>query len=337
VKWIIGNAKKMDLVSIITATIKNSPTKILTPNISSKSFSFPFAGIDPKHTRANIKIQDGCDFFCSYCEVPYARGRARSRNFNNIISEAKELTDYGYKELVITGINVGMYKQNNHTLIDVISALEQIDSLQRIRISSIELTTIAQAIIKKMSQKTKLCRYLHVPLQSASDRILKKMNRKYVLEDFKKFIIQAHKTVPQICLGTDVMVGFPSEEDKDFVLTKNYLEESPIQYFHVFSYSQRKLARSQQISSIVPKAIIQNRSKTLLKLSTYKRNLFHQSLLGTTQKILFEKKKNGFWNGLTDNYVRVQIKSQRNLSNKICPVTIQHTTQEKVFGSLLKE
>jgi len=293
------------------------------------------AGIDRKHTRANIKVQDGCDFFCSFCEIPYARGRARSRKFNDIIKEANVLADAGHKELVITGINVGLYKQNNRSLIDIISELEQIDGLSRIRISSIEPTTYSKDLFIKMRGNSKLCRYLHTPMQSGSDRILKMMNRRYKINEFLNFINLARDTVPEICIGTDVIVGFPSETDDDFISTHNILEESPVNYFHVFTYSIRKKARSRDFDHNIPSKTMAQRSKMLRDLSQKKRNGFFDSLKGSKQKVLFEQKKNGLWSGLTDHYVRILLKTNQNLKNKIVDVKITKLEGNNVYGKLI--
>lgn len=334
VKLIVGNAKKMDL-SLIFEDISNYyETTVITPNIPKKPFKIEHAGIDKKHTRANIKIQDGCDFFCSYCEVPYARGRARSREFEDIIKEAKILSDAGHKELVITGINVGLYKHNKHGLIDVISALEKIQKIKRIRISSIELTTIPKELINKMFLGSKICRFLHIPLQSGSNDILRSMNRKYTFEDFDKFVSKAHLKVPGICIGTDVIVGFPGETEKNFEQTYTNIERSSIDHFHVFSYSERKMAKSRLLKKSVTIETIKKRRNLLRKLAIKKNNAFKTSLLGMALPVLFEQKKNGFWTGLTDNYVRVIVRSPKDLTNQITNVKLEEIEGQQIYGTL---
>jgi len=321
VHWVVGNERKMELAAIIDEHKTSDQPVVITPTISRKSFTVPIAALSSHHTRANLKIQDGCDFFCSFCEIPFARGRARSRVFDDILKEANELAKAGRKEIVLTGINIGTYDFENKTILDVLDALERIEDLKRIRISSIEPTTIPFEVIKRMG-KTKLCRHLHIPLQSASNKILKLMKRKYTAEEFSQFILKAHKTVSEICIGTDIIVGFPGETDELFEETLSFVRDLPISYFHVFSYSERTMNKSNQFTDKVPAKTIQKRSEALRALSSRKRQLFLKSLSGTTQNVLFEAKKNGSWPGWTDNYVRLKIKSDENLRNKLIPVKI---------------
>jgi len=335
VKWIVGNAKKMELKDIINELSDDPHVHVITPTIPRDPFTIPVAGVDRQHTRANIKIQDGCDFFCSFCEIPYARGRARSRVFEDIQLEANALIKAGHQELVITGINVGTYSFQEKNLMDVIRSLEMIPDLKRIRISSIEPTTIPQTLTSKMNEQSKLCRYLHIPIQNGNDKILKAMQRKYTSKDFSDFIWECYNTIDGICIGTDVIVGFPGESDQHFEETFNLLKELPIHYFHVFSYSQRLYAKSQHMKAQpIDPQIIRTRSKALRDLSQRKRNQFQHSLLDTTQHILFEQKKDGVWSGLTDNYVRVYVTSNHELTNKFIPVKIVNIEDSKLFAQI---
>ncbi|MCA9406459.1 MAG: tRNA (N(6)-L-threonylcarbamoyladenosine(37)-C(2))-methylthiotransferase MtaB [Candidatus Omnitrophica bacterium] len=335
VRYVVGNAKKMDLAAIVRETLQQDSPQVITPSIERKSFTMPLAGIDEKHTRANIKIQDGCDFFCSFCEIPYARGRARSRQFDDILKEARILTEAGHQEIVITGINVGTYQEEGKTLLDVIDALEQLQDLKRIRISSIEPTTIPLTLLDKMADKnSKLCRYLHIPLQSGSDAVLSMMKRKYTADEFYQFIVRAYETVKDICIGTDVIVGFPGETEADFETTFERLQEWPVHYFHVFSYSNRTMNKSRHHGEQVPPAVIQERSKILRDLSYRKRRLYFQGLLDSRQDVLFEQKKNGLWNGLTDHYARVYVESNEDLSNQMRRVQLNHLNSLEILGNL---
>lgn len=338
VQWVIGNAKKMDLVSILKKGKDTDTVHVITPPIPRKRFTIPFAGIDRKHTRANIKIQDGCDSFCTFCEIPYARGRARSRQFDDILREAEILSRSGHKELVITGVNLGTYKDRGKDITDVLKALGGVEGLMRIRISSIEPTTIPDKILSIMSphtsQETKVCRHLHIPLQSGDDRILKSMKRKYSTGEFSDFIHMARKRIPGICIGTDVIVGFPGETEDSFRTTVDFLKQAPIHYFHVFSYSPRTLAKSADLPDKVPGKAVQARSQILRELSQQKRRLFHESLIGTTQHVLFEQKKDGTWSGLTDNYVRVGVKSDDHLTNRLLRVKLIHREGQNLFGEI---
>ena len=331
VQWIIGNELKMDLAQILRDHSDDGP-QVLIPDIKQADFTIPVAGIDTKHTRANLKIQDGCDYFCSYCEIPYARGRARSRQFHDLLREARVLVSAGHRELVLTGINIGLYAQDGKTITDVISALEEIPDLERIRLSSIEATLVPGIVIEKMAMRGKVCRFLHMPLQSGSDRILRAMNRKHTVAEFDSRVQQAVDVVAGICIGTDVIVGFPGETDADFQKTYDYLESSPIAYFHVFSYSDRNHSKSRKLADKVPRTRIAFRSGRLRELSKRKRRLYYENQIGRVEDVLFEQNRGGFWNGLTDTYIRVRVRSDEDIGNRIIPVRLERVENQAIIG-----
>ncbi len=333
VSWIVGNERKMDLVNVLIENPDPLFPAVITPTINREPFVLPVPAIDRQHRRANLKIQDGCDFFCSFCEIPYARGRARSRVFDDILLEANALVEAGHQELILTGINIGTYQHGTKTMLDVIQELTGIKGLVRIRISSIEPTTIPQAIFDHM-KKGKLCRYLHVPLQAGHDDILKEMARKYTLEEFSEFINLAQKSVNNICIGTDVIVGFPGETNAHFDHTVAFLTEAPVHYFHVFSYSPRQMAKS-RLKETLPAGIITKRSQVLRELSERKRRVFYESMSGQTIDVLFEEHVNGYWVGLTDNYVRVKLKASANYFNKILPVRLTSCAGQSMIGEMV--
>ena len=335
VKWVVGNARKMEMEKILSESGSDTP-QLITPAIRKESFTIPFIGFDDKHTRANLKIQDGCDFFCSFCEIPYARGRARSREFDDILKEAKALTAAGHHELVLTGINIGTYNFDGKTLVDVLAALEKIEDLWRIRISSIEPTTIANEVVDFLAAKSKLCNYLHIPIQSGNDEILRGMKRKYTVQEFVDFLMMAHHKAPEACLGTDVIVGFPGETDACFEETYNLLLDLPFAYFHVFSYSDRDHAKSSKLDAglKMPRETIIERSRRLRELSNRKRRVYFQKNIGKTELVLFEQQKNAMWNGLTDTYIRVKVKSDWDLTNQLLPVTLQEIQNQAMIGTL---
>lgn len=336
VRWVVGNERKMDIAGILQDTAAQSEPQLITPTIQRKSFTIPFVGFDDLHTRANLKIQDGCDFFCGFCEIPYARGRARSREFEDILKEARSLTAAGHHELVLTGINIGTYDFEGKTLVDVLSALATIEDLWRIRISSIEPTTIADAVVQQLATTGKLCRYLHIPIQSGSDTILQAMNRKYSVAEFVDFLMMAHRTNPEACLGTDVIVGYPGETDALFNETYELLLDLPFAYFHVFSYSDRDHARSSKLpdQEKIGRETIIERSRRLRELSERKRTVYHRQFLGKTEFVLFEQQKNGFWSGLTDTYIRVKVASGHDLKNRMLPVRLEALDKHGVIGTL---
>ncbi len=335
VKWIVGNSRKMDFVSVLEENQEVKSPRVVTPVIRKQQFTHPVAGIDRKHTRANLKVQDGCDFFCSFCVIPYARGRARSREFNDILSEARQLAEAGHRELVLTGINVGTYQDGSKTIRDVVEELENLDGLDRLRISSIEPTTIPDELIERSNGNSKLCRYFHIPLQSGSNKILKAMNRRYTKEDFVEFVRFVDQTIPDVCQGTDVIVGFPGETEEDFEETYKLLLDLPLVYFHVFSYSERPWAKSKKLENKVPKEIIDQRSQKLRELSARKRRVYMERHIGEIETVLFEQEKRGYWIGLTDTYIRVKVRSENDLKNQMLPVKLEKLDNQTMIGILL--
>ncbi len=335
VRWIVGNSRKMEAAKILGSSGDDDQPKVITPVITRNSFTHPVPGIDRDHTRANLKIQDGCDFFCSFCVIPFARGRARSRDFHDLVNEAQALVDAGHREIVLTGINIGTYQENGRTVLEVIDELEKLEDLKRIRISSIEPTTIPGEILTRMKNETKLCRYLHVPLQSGSSEILEAMNRRYTVSEFTDFIHEATRVIPEACIGTDIIVGFPGETEAHFRETYSLLLDLPVSYFHVFSYSERPWAKSRKLANKVSREETEQRSRLLRELSQRKRQTFLHERIGSVQQVLFEQLKKGWWTGLTDTYIRVKVKSEENLSNTIRPVRIKKVDQKSVVAELI--
>jgi threonylcarbamoyladenosine tRNA methylthiotransferase MtaB len=334
VQWIVGNAHKMELAGIVRQTCDAEP-QLIIPIERRNCFTLPLAGIDRRRTRANLKIQDGCNFFCTFCEIPYARGRACSRVFDDILKEARELVAAGYREVVLTGVNIGTYQFAGKSLIDVVDALQNVDGLQRIRISSVEGTTISPELFKRMGDGKKLCRHLHISIQSANDEILAVMKRNYTVESFRTLLKMACENVDGICLGTDVIVGFPGETIDHFLETFDNLREMPFAYFHVFSYSERGHAKSRKLGNKVPQEEIERRSKKLRDLSAHKRQQFFEAHIGSVQHVLFEQKKDGYWTGLTDSYIRVKVKSGLNLKNEFLPVILQDIDHLMMTGRIV--
>lgn len=331
VQWIVGNERKMELPAIVRDTYA-APPQLITPNVRRASFTLPAAGIDPHHTRANLKIQDGCDFFCTFCEIPYARGRARSRVFDDIVRKAHELAAH-HREVVLTGVNIGTYEYEGRTLLDVVDAVSEIEGIERIRISSVEGVTLEPELFERMNHG-KLCRHLHISIQSAQDDILQAMNRRYTTAEFLSLLNKAVRSVDGICLGTDVIVGFPGETDERFEETYRNLREMPLAYFHVFSYSERSHAKSRKLGDKVPPQVIEARSRKLRELSARKRRLFFEKNVGSVQTVLFEQAKNGWWSGLTDHYIRVQVKSGEQLHNRLLPVKLTQINNQSMIGTL---
>jgi threonylcarbamoyladenosine tRNA methylthiotransferase MtaB len=336
VQWVVGNREKMTLPEMIAATRMNAAALVRVAPLGRSSFTVPGTGYYPRHTRANIKIQEGCNAFCSFCEVPYARGRARSREFDDILREATDLTEHGHQEIVLTGVNIGMYGHKDRGLFDVVAAVQKIKKLKRVRISSLEPAAFDDRLLNMMFPDGKLCRFLHMPLQSADDTILKSMNRPYTFADYDKLTRSIKNHDPQICLGADILVGFPGETEERFQTTFTRLKSSAVDYFHVFSYSPRLLAKSRAFPQTTPASVVAERSRILRDLSLEKRKQFHSALIGTSQTVLFEEKKNGSWSGLSDHYIRVYAESPHDLRNQLVSVKFTKTGRNLIYGRIIK-
>jgi len=308
VRWVIGNADKMRLVSIIDQSFSADSAEpvVLVPSIPAESFSVPITDRDQQHVRANIKVQDGCDFYCSFCIIPFARGPARSRVFSNLLAEAHQLVMHGHHELVLTGINMGTYWDSEKTLVDVLDAMEKIPGLYRIRLSSIEPTTIDDRIFSRLvNADTALCRYAHIPVQSGCDATLKRMRRKYTMAMYAQQLEKIIQWNPDVCIGTDVIVGFPGETEDEFMETYTNLEALPLAYFHVFPYSERQMAHSRKFENPVAPSVIQARAKRLRTLSAQKKAAYCDRYVGQVLPVLIEQKKDYGWLGHTDNFIPV--------------------------------
>ena len=289
-----------------------------------------------ERTRSNLKIQDGCDFMCSFCVIPFARGRSRYREFSNLQEEARMLVKEGVHEVVITGVNVGTYKTGILDIVNVIDFLNSIKGLDRIRISSIEPTTVPKILYQYMKDpQHKLVPFLHLPLQSGSDDILKKMNRRYTVNEYSDEIWHAFESIPDLCIGTDVMVGFPKESESDFEKTITLLKKLPLTYFHVFPFSEREITPANKMKDKISPEIKQKRSKLLRNLSSKKQIAFYQRFLGKTRNVLFEAKKNNeYYEGYTDNYIKVILDDicETDYRNKIIPTKLYKLNGNFVLG-----
>ena len=329
VTWVVGNAQKMQLPTII-----NSDQHIVVDKIDAKPFTSPTTSVDLSHVRANLKIQDGCDFYCAFCIIPFARGPARSRSFDDLMADAKALVAAGHKEIVLTGINLGTYSDNTKRFIDVVDSLDQLAGLERIRISSIEPTTIPDEILERFKTSTKLCPYFHIPIQSGCDATLTRMRRKYTIEEYTAFIDKIVEVVPDACIGTDVIVGFPGETDDEFEKTKTTLANLPLAYMHVFSYSERSMAHSRKFENQVEKSTIATRAATLRQLSQRKKQDYDRQFVGQSVRVLVEQQKANGWVGHTDRFVKVWVPGGVE-RNEIADVAITGLTGQFATGDLI--
>ena len=339
VRLVIGNAEKLNLPRYIEKARQSRTPLVINPKIRRATFKepvFPHPGLS---TRSCLKIQDGCDFMCSFCIIPFSRGRGRSRQFENLLEDARSFIEAGSKEIVITGVNIGTYADSPYGLPDVIDALQEQSELARIRISSIEPTTVPESLLERMADPChKLVPFLHLPLQSGSNTILSQMKRRYCRESYRGDVLDAFERVPGLCIGTDVMVGFPGESDDDFEQTFQLLDSLPLAYFHVFPFSERKGTSALRLKDKVKPEVKKRRAAMLRELSLQKRKVFYETFVGTTRPVLFETPDDmGEISGYTDNYIRVVLSPPFSpaLQNNIFPVYCTETHQETMRGILV--
>ena len=337
VDYIIGNHDKLNLLDYVKLGKTESPV-IVRERISRDDFSIGFVGESAFAQRANLKIQDGCDFSCSFCIIPQARGRARSRSWSDLIEEAREMLQKGVREIVLTGVNLGTYRSDGHDFLSLIERLSALKGLDRLRISSIEPTTIPEELLALMAEPSHpLMPYLHVPMQSGTDKILKLMRRRYDLDEMKGFFMQAKQQIPDLCLGTDLMVGFPNENDDDFAQTCQSFMEMPFSYCHVFTYSERQGTAASRMVQI-PMEERRARSAHLRRLSASKRMSFHEEQEGREFRVLLENPKDDKHCGYTDHYLKVFLKEKHDeLANKMVRVKVVEAFPAYVVGDLINK
>ena len=330
VNLVLGNEAKFNLQNYLENQ-NFKETKIDTSEIQKSEIFCPSYSSGDR-TRSFLKVQDGCDYFCSYCTIPFARGRSRSDNIENTIKKAYEIADLGIKEIILSGINIGDFgKSKDETLSDFLKELVKVKGIERIRVSSIEPDLLSDEIINLIYNYDKLLPHFHIPLQSGSDKILSAMNRKYKRDLFTDRILKIKSMMPDSCIAADVIVGFPGETEADFMDTYNFIDKLNISYLHVFSYSDRDNAKSSKLENKISQNIIKQRSKTLQKLSDSKKQHFYRQNIGKKSRVLFESDNhNGFITGWTENYLRVKTSFDKNLINSIETVVLKNL-EEGVF------
>ena len=287
-------------------------------------------------TRAFLKVQDGCDYKCSFCTIPLARGKSRSNSIENVVKNVKEIISNGIKEIVLTGINLGDFGKRqsdglvtNEDFLGLIKTLDKIDGIERFRVSSIEPNLLTDEIISFISKSNKFVPHFHIPLQSGSDQILKKMRRRYKTDLYESRVELIRKFMPNASIGVDVIVGFPGETDDMFLETYNFIEKLDVTYLHVFSYSERENTKAIELNGVVPKKTRNKRSKLLRLLSASKKTSFYKNNIGTDYNVLFESEnKNGLIEGYTENYIRVRKDWNKNLVGQIRKVRIEKVDSE---------
>jgi len=287
-------------------------------------------------TRAYMKIQDGCNQYCSYCIIPYARGPIRSRDIEDIIIEAKRLADAGFREIILTGIHVASYGKDigNISLLDVIEKVSEIEGIERIRLSSMEPTFVDEKFMKKAVNIEKLCDHFHLSLQSGCDTVLKRMNRKYTTKEYENIVDLIRKYMPNVGITTDIIVGFPGETEEEFNKTYEFVKKIGFSRIHVFKYSPRKGTPASKMDNQVHGNIKNERSDKLIKLGNELMDNFNSLFIGKVVDVLFEEEKDGFYEGYTTNYIRVKLKSSENIQGKILPVKIVDRKNDFLIGKI---
>ncbi|WP_416442277.1 tRNA (N(6)-L-threonylcarbamoyladenosine(37)-C(2))-methylthiotransferase MtaB [Leeuwenhoekiella sp. A16] len=313
VDLVLGATEKFKITDYINDLSKNDFGEVHSCEIEEANFYVGSYSIGDR-TRAFLKVQDGCDYKCTYCTIPLARGISRSDTLENVIKNAAEIAAQNIKEIVLTGVNIGDYgkgefgnKKHDHTFLDLVKALDQVNGIERLRISSIEPNLLKNETIQLVSESRAFVPHFHIPLQSGNDEILGKMRRRYRTDLYIDRVAKIKETMPHACIGVDVIVGFPGETDEHFLETYRFLSELDISYLHVFTYSERDNTLAAGMEGVVPQNVRKKRSKMLRGLSVKKRRAFYESQLGSVRTVLFESEnKEGYINGFTENYVKVK-------------------------------
>jgi threonylcarbamoyladenosine tRNA methylthiotransferase MtaB len=332
VDLVLGATEKFKITDYINDLSKNDMGEVHSCEIEEADFYVGSYSIGDR-TRAFLKVQDGCDYKCTYCTIPLARGISRSDTMENVMKNAKEISERGIKEIVLTGVNIGDYgkgefgnKKHEHTFYELVQALDKVEGIERLRISSIEPNLLKNETIDFVSQSRTFVPHFHIPLQSGSNTILKKMKRRYLRELYADRVAKIRQVMPHACIGVDVIVGFPGETDELFLETYNFLNELEISYLHVFTYSERDNTEAVVMDGVVPANVRAKRSKMLRGLSVKKRRAFYESQIGSDRTVLFEgENKEGYIHGFTENYVKVKTPWNPELVN-----TLHHVNLTKI-------
>ncbi|MFL2579757.1 MAG: tRNA (N(6)-L-threonylcarbamoyladenosine(37)-C(2))-methylthiotransferase MtaB [Parvicellaceae bacterium] len=338
VDLVLGAQEKFNISNYLKDTVKKKKPVLLNQPIKNVKTFYPGYSVGDR-TRSFFKVQDGCNYFCSFCTIPLARGKSRSGTISQTIDKAKEIGNSEVKEVVLTGINLGDFghgtKENFYQLIN---ELEELNSISRFRISSIEPDLLSEEIIEFVNSSEKFVPHFHIPLQSGSNFLLKKMRRKYNTDLYSSRIKLIKKLMPHACIGVDVIVGFPGETEEEFNKTIDYIKSLPVSYLHVFTYSERANTNAPKMNEIVPMEIRRKRSKQLRILSLKLKLQFYNENIGYMGKVLFESKEDNFLIGFTENYLKVKIPFKPKMINTIQEVRIEKISSDiEAYGSIVKE
>lgn len=335
VDLVLGATEKFKITDYINDLSKNDFGEVHSCEIDEADFYVGSYSIGDR-TRAFLKVQDGCDYKCTYCTIPLARGISRSDKLENVLKNAKDISDQDIKEIVLTGVNIGDYgkgefgnKKHEHTFLDLVKGLETVDGIERLRISSIEPNLLKNETIDFVANSQKFVPHFHIPLQSGSNDLLKKMKRRYMRELYVDRVEQIKSLMPDACIGVDVIVGFPGETDEHFLETYNFLNELDISYLHVFTYSERQNTLAAEMDGVVSNAKRKKRSKMLRGLSAKKRRAFYENQIGKTHEVLFEGENiKGYIHGFTENYVKIKTPWNPELVNTLHDIRLDEIAED---------
>ena len=338
IDFTLGTNEKVNIVENVENFLKNG-NEISIDDVLHNSKYGDFGDITyTEKTRAVIKVQDGCDRFCSYCIIPYARGRVRSRNPENVVKEIKDIASKGIKEVVITGIHVASYGKdfkNGYGLIDLLEEINQIEGIERIRLGSIEPLWITDEVIERLKKLEKICHHFHLSLQSGCTETLKRMNRRYTAEQFEEIVEKLRNTYNDVILTTDIIVGFAGETEEEFQTTYNFLKKIRFYKTHIFKYSERRGTKAAEMKDQVSGDKKEERSKILLNLSDEIEEKYLNEYVGKEVKVLFEEKDGEYYKGHTANYLMVKVKTEKDVSNTIKNVLIKARDDLELIGSIV--
>jgi threonylcarbamoyladenosine tRNA methylthiotransferase MtaB len=337
VDLVVGTKDKFKIFQHIEDFTKKDYGCVLNSPVSEiRDFDPASSSLTDGRTRAFLKIQDGCDYICSFCTIPLARGSSRSQPLKETIMQAENLVRSGYKEIVLTGVNVGDYgRKIGASLLSLLKELEGVDGLHRIRLSSVEPNLVSPDLIEHIAQSEKICSHFHIPLQSGNNAVLRLMKRRYTTEQYRELIHSIRNTIPDCGIGIDVIVGFPGEDDLDFEETYRFVEDLPVSYLHIFSYSEREDTKSISLPCSVDVQVRQRRSSRMRMLGTKKKLNFYNAMIGKTLSVLLEAEKKGSrMFGFTENYIRVATDYDESLVNNIVDIKILGVADSAATGEI---
>ena len=331
----LGNNEKKEIVDIVEKYLEQNKKREEMEDVMYQKEFVDFGDVTyTEKTRAVIKVQDGCDRFCSYCIIPYARGRVRSRKPQSILSEIEKISKQGIKEVVITGIHIASYGKDfkqEYKLIDLLEDINKIEGIKRIRLGSIEPLLITEEFVKRLVKLEKVCHHFHLSLQSGCDETLKRMNRRYSTKEFKEIVARLRRYYNDVILTTDIIVGFPQESENEFKETYKFLEEIKFYKMHVFKYSPRKGTKAAKMCGQIDGNIKEERSQKLIEMSDENEKEYNKSYIGKKIEVLFEEEKNGFYQGHTKNYILALCKTNKNLENQIVKTTCKEIKENYII------